>query len=99
MSEIQTLRDTVKAMDRLSQRGLNQIEAIARIAIQSLETPDGQRNTEALSHVLHLIADIAFLTGDSVSLEADEVGCRYVDDAHTRRQVAHDAVHSVGVAA
>lgn len=88
MSEIKTLRDTVKTMDCLAQRGLSQIEAIARLAILSLETPDGQRNTDALSHALRVIADMAFRTGDSVSFEADEVGCRYVDDAHARRLVA-----------
>lgn len=88
MSEIQTLRDTVKTMDCLAQRGFDQIEAIARLAILSLETPDGQRNTEALSHALRVIADMAFRTGDSISFEADEVGCRFVDDAHARRLVA-----------
>ena len=87
-SQVQVLRDTVKEMDQLAQRGLDQIEGLALVAIQSLATPDGQRNTDALVQLLRVIADMAFRTADYVSLEADEVGCRYVDDSKMRHQVA-----------
>jgi hypothetical protein len=39
--QIQTLCTTIETMDRLAQVGLNEIEAIARLALLSLETPDG----------------------------------------------------------
>ena len=98
-SQVQVLRDTVKEMDQLAQRGLEQIEGLALVAIQSLATPDGQRNTDALVQLLRVIADMAFRTADYVSLEADEVGCRYVDDSALRQHASNALKPTAGGAA
>lgn len=38
---IQGLRDAVNTMDSLSQNGFSEIAAIAKLALRSLESPDG----------------------------------------------------------
>lgn len=98
-SQVQVLRDTVKEMDQLVQRGLGQIEALALVAIQSLATPEGQRNTDSLVQLLCVIADMAFRTADYIGLEADEVGCRYVDDSALRQHASNALKPTAGGAA
>lgn len=92
--QIQTLCTTIETMDRLAQVGLNEIEAIARLALLSLETPDGQRNIENVALALHAIVQKADFTCDAITYEADEVGRGYKDDSRMRRVAARSAVLS-----
>lgn len=96
---IQTLRSSIKTMDQLSQRGLSQIEAVARVAAQSIERSGGEGRTGDLMQVLRVIADMALSTCDAISFEADEVGCGFVDEKHPSRPIGPGAEGRQEVAA
>lgn len=89
------LRGTVKDMDALSHEGFSSIEALARVALMALETPDAHRFPEMLAGVLDTIAGVAQTTRGAASACAEGVGCSW--DAGLRRELrrmdAHRAAH------
>lgn len=79
------LRDTIKDMDAISQDGFSRIEALARITLLALETPDACRFIELIAQTLDTIATVAQTSMDAVNSGAEEVGCNWVMRAEQRR--------------
>lgn len=78
-------RDSIQMMDGLSQEGFSQIAAIARLALISLETPEGQGSMFEIAHALEAIRATANNIQDSITHWAEEVGCQVEDAAALRR--------------
>ncbi len=85
------LRGTVKDLDALSQEGFSSIEALARVALMALETPDAHRFPELLAGVLGTIAGIAQTTKSAASACAVGVGCGW--DAGPRDELRRMEAH------
>jgi hypothetical protein len=84
------LRNAVEMMDSLSQSGFSEIAIIAKLALKSLETPDGHRSVSMgdIAVALDAIWEKAECIKDRINSEAEQVGCNYVDEAHCRRMDA-----------
>lgn len=95
-ADAQKLRATVNYMDNLSQGGFSEIAAIAKLALMSLETPEGHRHLDNVVHALRNIWGRADDVQNSINCEAEEVGCNYVDEAEQRRQDARQAARERG---
>jgi nucleoside-diphosphate-sugar epimerase len=87
------LRGTIKDMDALSQEGFSRVEALARVALLALETPDAYRFPGLIAGVLETIAGIAQTTKDAASSSAADVGCGWdeFERDELRRMDAHRA--------
>lgn len=85
------LRETVLLMDELAQDGFGRIKGLARLALLSLETPEGHRDISALVAALSTIATIAEDVDNYINSEAGSVGCGYQDEAGRRRADARRA--------
>jgi hypothetical protein len=83
--ELKKLRCTVQNMDSLSQGGFSEISSIAKLALSSLETPDGYRHLDDIANALAAIWGKAQDIQNCINGEAGEVGCSYADDAQRRR--------------
>lgn len=84
-AEVEELRAAIDLMDNLSQEGLSEITAIAKLALLSLESPDSYRHLDNIAHALKAIWSKANDTQDSINGEAERVGCNHVDKAERRR--------------
>lgn len=84
-SEIKKLRDMIQLLDNYSQHGLSQISAIARLALLSLETPDGYLHRDEIAKAFEAIHEKAEYLEDCINAEAENVGCNYIDEAERRR--------------
>ena len=97
------LRNTVEFMDCLSQDGFSKIRSIARLALASLETPDGHRSVDDIADALAAIWGLAETHQGCINSEAESVGCTYVDTAQERRWKARSGAdacaNAQGVAA
>ncbi len=76
--------ETVRTMDRLSQDGFGRINGLARLALLSLETPEGHRNTVGLVAALTTIGMIAEDMESCINEWAGHVGYAYRDEAWQR---------------
>lgn len=85
---VQELRNAVQTMDSLSQDGLAEISAIARLALAMMEQPDGYRHPELIAMALRNIWAKSDLVMDCINATAENVGCNYVDEALRRRYAA-----------
>lgn len=85
---ITQMRTAIRGMDAMSRDGFGSVEAIARLALLALESPEGQRFTEVLACALQAIRDTSRRTMDSISEEAEFFGCEHVDPAELRRAEA-----------
>lgn len=81
----QKLRSVVKDMDCLSQDGFSQVASIAKLALRSLEHPEGHRRLEDLAQAFRAICLKAQDTQDYINAMAEEVGCNFIDIAERRR--------------
>lgn len=83
-AEAQRLRNSVKDMDAMSQEGFGNIEALARVTLLALKTPDAHRSTELIARVLEAIRGIAQTSLDAVNSTAEAVGCNWfeADELH-----------------
>lgn len=79
------LRETVQTIDALSQEGLSGIAAVAKLAMASLETPDGRRSLEDIYNALKVIWCSAHDTMNAINVEAEQAGCCYIDEKQARR--------------
>jgi len=95
--EVQKLRNAVEFMDCLSQDGFSEIASIARIALSSLETPNGYRNLDNIANALKAILGKADDIQNCINGEAEQVGCNYTDDARRRRWDALRQAREAGV--
>jgi hypothetical protein len=85
---VQELRNTVLTMDSVSQDGLSEISAIARLALAMLEQPDGYRHPELIAMALRSIYAKSDLTMDCINATAEFVGCNHIDESLRRRHAA-----------
>ena len=96
-TEVDELRAPIDLMDNLSQDGLSEITAIAKLALLSLESPDSYRHLDNIAHALKAIWSKANDTQDSINGEAERVGCNHVDKAERRRWDAQRIALSLAV--
>lgn len=94
-SEVQKLRNAIELMDSLSQSGFSEIAAIAKLALKSLETPDGYRHLDNIVHALKAIWGKADDIQNCINGEAEEVGCNYIDEDERRRMAAHHTARAI----
>jgi hypothetical protein len=85
------LRNAVECSDAIAQDGLSRIASLARIVLTGLESPHSHISPEHLAQVFITIEEIAGRTEELITLEADRVGCRHVDEAAARRSDAREA--------
>ncbi|PTQ88354.1 hypothetical protein C8R30_15311 [Nitrosomonas nitrosa] len=89
--EIEKLRSVITDMDSLAQEGFLGIRSIAKLALLSLETPEGHRHIEDVAQALNTIWATAESMGDCVKSRAEDAGCNYTDDSRDRRHAAYMA--------
>lgn len=85
------LRDAVKCADAHAQDGLSRIASLARLVLAGLESAGPLVSQEDIARVFITIEELAERTEELISMEADRVGCRYVDEAAGRRSDAREA--------
>ena len=93
-ADAQRLRTTIKHMDALSQEGFSRIEALARVTLMALETPDAYRSVEMIAKTLETICGIAQGNMDTVNSYAEEVGCNWIETDEQRRAEARRVAHA-----
>ena len=96
-TEVDELRAAIDLMDNLSQDGLSEITAIAKLALLGLESPESYRHLDNIAHALKAIWSKANDTQDSINGEAERVGCNHVDKAERRRWDAQRIALSLAV--
>ena len=96
---VKQYRDTIQFMDGLSQDGFSQIAAIAKLALMSLETPDGHRSVDDIAHALNAIWAKAAEIQNHINAEAENVGCNHVEAPERRRWAALRTAREQGIAA
>lgn len=83
--EVAELEEVITNIYSLTREGLNQIEAVASLALQALRTPAAYKNPESIARALEVIQAAALNYRDLVEGEADNVGCCQPDvGAHCR---------------
>lgn len=91
--DLEAVTEAARMMDELAQCGFGRIKGLARLALLSLETPEGHRDVSALVAALTTIGMIAEDTANCINSEAGDVGCGHQDDAWRRRADARRAFH------
>lgn len=76
---IKELGDAIRMMDCLSQDGFSQISAIAKLALKSLQSPDGHQHIGNVFSALEAIASKADDVENIINSEAEGVGFQYQD--------------------
>lgn len=82
---VDDLERQIRSIDAASQRGLGQIGALAKLAINALETEEGSLDFESMAWVLACISEKAEEVENAINAAAESVGCNYVDEAYSRR--------------
>lgn len=95
-AEIAAHAETIRTMDGLAQDGFGRIAAMARVALLAFESEVKSQNLDAFAGVFEAIRVIAEDVENCINVEAEQVGCNYVDPVHARRG---DAVRRAAVAA
>lgn len=78
----------------LAMEGLSQIEAVARVSLLAMQTPDAYRFPENIAMTLEVIWSIAQNIQGCVGSEAENVGCAQSRTASERRKFAR---HAAGI--
>lgn len=84
-SDMNVIRAAVTDMDCVAGAAFEEIASIARMSLCWLESPDGQRDLEAIASVFNGIVFIAQNAREIIGLEAERVGCAYRDLAQENR--------------
>lgn len=92
---VDDLRDVVELLDGLAQEGLEEINAIASLALAYMENPNSYNHTENLAHALIAIRGRAQMTMSCINSEAEGVGCNHVNQANRRRVLARSKFEGV----
>ncbi len=87
------LAAAVDLMDQLAHEGMSEISAIAKLALKSLESPDGYRHLDNIALALQAIWGKADDTQQCIHDQAVEVDCAHVDQAERRRLKAWLTFH------
>jgi hypothetical protein len=88
LADLATLRNTITTLNACSQEGFGRIEALARITLLALESPQAYRFPELVAQALASIADMAQVHEDCISSAAEEVGCSHIDPGAEYRRTA-----------
>jgi len=89
------LKDVVKTIDSLSQKGFSEIGAIARLALVALESPSlHHRTSDDIAKALQAICYMSDDTSNCINCEAEQVGSHYVDESRARRHKAQLALNA-----
>lgn len=98
--EIKGLKAVITQIDELSSNGLSEIAAVAKMALAWMEMPKGYSDTEVIAAALKCIWEKADTIENSISYEADQVGCAISHDQMRRRFEAKRLhLEKLGVAA
>ncbi|MDR0215907.1 MAG: hypothetical protein LBJ15_18190 [Comamonas sp.] len=87
-ADTRKLMGAVEFMDGLAQEGFSVIAAVAKLALVSLETPEGHHNLSNIYFALEAIAGKAEEIQNCINHEAEKVGCSYTNDQWNRRRDA-----------
>jgi len=79
------LREAITEIDSVSQGAFSEISTIAKLALESLETPTGAANPERMAYVLKVIWGKAIEAENYINCVAEGVACNYKDQAQRRR--------------
>ena len=90
---VENLRNAVNVIDSLAQGGFSEIASIAKLALYSLETPEGCRHLGNIANALTVIWGKADEIQTCIGSEAAAVGCSYTNDRQNRRLAALNQVH------
>ena len=88
LATTELLTGAVRTLGRLAQQGANEVDALARMALVWLETPEGCRDLEVVAAALQSISATAQRMEDSVDTALHTVHCGHDDPAQMRRQEA-----------
>lgn len=95
------LREAVTEIDSMSQCALGEIATLAKLALASLETPNGCSDIDSIATVFSAIWGRAGDAKNYINCMAEDVGCHFKDEAMTRRgealRMAEAAKISMGV--
>ena len=84
----QQLRNAVTEIDTMAQGAFSEIAAIAKLALATLETPAAYIDPESMAILLNAIWGKAIDAENYINVEAEGVGCNYIDQAERRRSDA-----------
>lgn len=87
--ERNVLESTIIDMDAVTQGALKEIESVAKMALQWMESPDGVKHLEVVAHALRAIWSRAEQANEVIGHLATEVGCAWVDEESKRRYDAY----------
>ena len=82
---IKELGNAITTMDCISSIGFSEIASIAKLALLTLETPEGYRHIDNIAYALKAIASKAEDISEIIGCNAEAVGLNYIDDAWLRR--------------
>ena len=85
------LESVIIDMDALAQAGFGEICAIAKMALQWMEHPDGIKHIEVVAQALRSIWARSESINDSICFLASDAGCSWVDENSQRRFEAYVA--------
>ncbi|WP_370306174.1 hypothetical protein [Sinimarinibacterium flocculans] len=94
--DIRALENALSNIDAMSQSGFSRIAAMAKLALLSLETPQGYNHVSEIGTVLQAIVYIARETEDEINAAAECHGCNYIDKAERRRMDGLSAYRTGG---
>lgn len=84
-AEVAAYAETIRTMDGLSHGGFSHIAGMARVALLAFESEVKSYYIDDFAGVLDAIRGIAEEMENCINVEAERVGCNYVDPAHARR--------------
>ena len=83
--QLEELKDSINLMDQFAHDGFERIQAIARLALLAMETPEGHRHMETYATAFDAIFATACDFSNLVNYEAGKSGDHYSDPAWRRR--------------
>ena len=94
-TDVKELHDTIEFIDHISSDASSEIVSIAKLALFRLESPDAYMHLNDIANALSAIWVKAMDANNSISVEAEGVGCNYVDEAQMRRLNAQSASYKI----
>lgn len=87
--QTEELSRCISSIDEHAQDGLGRIEALAMLAHLAMQAPGAHRSLEPFAKVFEIVAEIAEMTREDITMEVEKAGADfYVDTAQDARQVA-----------
>ncbi|MFN3071950.1 hypothetical protein ACKWMY_28110 [Serratia sp. J2] len=89
--DMNRLHAAITDIDCLSQQAFSEIAAAADLLLHWMESPEGYQRPDVIAAALSSISHKAQQTLENIGLEAESVGCEYVDLDSKRRFAALEA--------